>query len=194
MEKQRRPEARLRGLRFDWVGSWDGCSPTVSRLVALQSCRLPESAISCPSRPPRLVLVFSSSTRYTKTTTHEPTSTSVPAGHRPSVPAIGETPSARGQARHSPPPSLRGVQSCPRLCIVLLLLLPQHLQHLRLSWLGASQHILPPPRTTCHERRPHRRRFDSSNLTGLPAAHGTPRRLRECLRSEERRVGKECPV
>lgn len=88
VEKQRRgkrrPEVRLRGLRFDWVGElgWmlsNRSFPDWSRSSRAGFLNLPFRA---PSRPPRLVLVFSSSTRYTKTRPLHTTSTSsVPAGH-----------------------------------------------------------------------------------------------------------------
>jgi hypothetical protein len=55
--------------------------PDWSRFCRAGFLNLPFRA---PSRPPRLVLVFSPSTRYTKTkkgVTRRTTSTSVPAGH-----------------------------------------------------------------------------------------------------------------
>lgn len=128
--------------------------PFLSRLVALLSCRLPESAISCPfsSTSPGSgsgVLTLYS-LHQDPTTTHPPSQPATdPASQRSANPP---RPVSEREARPPlPPSSLRGVQSSPvptpdsRLpgcvCIVLLL---QHLHLLRLSWLGASQ-ILPLP-------------------------------------------------
>lgn len=123
VEKQRgkrRPEARLRGLRFDWVGElgWmlsNRSFPDWSRSSRAGFLNLPFRA---PSRPLRLVLVFSSSTRYTKTRTTTPHTTSPP----PSQPATDPA-SQRSANPRDPSPVTRqrerpGRHSLPLPCAV----------------------------------------------------------------------------
>lgn len=179
----------------------DALQPFLSRLVALQSCRLPESTISCPfsSTSPGSGVLILYSLHQDPATTHylHLLRPSRPLTQRPSDRRNPETrhPSPVTRQREArpplPPSSLCGAQSSPVPTpdsqAVCALCCCCNTNQLRLSWLGASQ-ILPLPQSSCHERRPHRRAFDSSNLNRLPAAHGTPRRLRECLATSVRLV------
>lgn len=171
-------KARLRGLRFDWVGECSSFSnrsfPDWSRSCRAGFLNLPFRA---PSRPPRLVLVlvFSPSTRYTKTRPLHILRPSRPLTQRPSDRRTPRDPSARERpGRHSLP--LPCAVSSP---VLSRLPTPDSQAVCALccccntstccGFPGSEPaRFFRFPSQTCHERRPHRRGFDSSNLNRRP--------------------------